>query len=88
MLLHMISYVLFIASMLLYLFVYAAQKHKVVSTMTIIICISTLLSEGILVYIFIRICVGNDSETQQKVTDIQTINKQSSLEQESSSDED
>ena len=61
MLLHMVSYTFFIFSMMLYLFVYASQKYKVISTMTIIICISTLTSEVILVYIFIRICLGDSS---------------------------
>ena len=89
MLLHLISYILFIFSMLLYLFVYAAQLKKVVSSMTIIICISTLLSEVILVHIFIRICVGDSSPkevaSQNRVP--ANINNQSSTASDSSSDD-
>jgi len=58
---HFLAYVSFMFSMLLYLFVYASQKTKVISSMTTIICIATLVSEVILVHIFIRICVGDNA---------------------------
>ncbi len=57
---HFVSYVLFMFSMLLYLFVYASDIKKVISYMTTIICIATLVSEVILVNIFIHICVGEN----------------------------
>lgn len=64
MLLHTISYMLFVLSMLLYLFVYAAQQANVVNTMTVIICITTLASEVILVFIFMKIS-GNKVKHNQ-----------------------
>ena len=58
---HFVAYVLFMFSMLLYLFVYASQIKKVISYMTTIICIATLVSEVILVHILIHICVGDNA---------------------------
>ena len=82
---HFVSYVLFMFSMLLYLFVYASQRYKVISYMTTIICISTLISEVILVHIFIQICVGDSKAVGANSKDLPTINKQQSTDEESSS---
>lgn len=51
--LHLISYILFIFSMFLYLFVYAVNSGRLVSIMTIIVCLTNLLSQVILVHVFI-----------------------------------
>jgi len=55
--------------------------------MTTIICISTLVSEVILVHIFIQICVGDKSAVGVNSSDLPAINKQQSTEEESSSED-
>lgn len=87
MIIHFVSYVLFIFSMLLYLFLYASQRSKVISYMTTIICISTLVSQVILVHIFIKICVGENSAVGINSNYLPTINRQQSTEEESSSED-
>ena len=59
--LHVISYSLFIASLLMYLGSYLIPRKGLISLMTIVISITNTLSQAILGFIFLYISNGNKS---------------------------
>lgn len=68
--LHIISYSLFLVSLLLYFVSYVIPKRNLISLMTILVSITNTLSQAILGYIFVCICNGRKPQTSLKPTKI------------------